>query len=77
MTEPIFRYLIVLVAVIVVIRILLGISTSKVQENYNHPGGTTTESTDVVEEVVAPEDEQDLITDSQIVDQQDDETDNE
>lgn len=37
MTEPIFRYFIVLVAVIVVIRILLGISASKMQENISTP----------------------------------------
>ena len=33
MAEPIFRYIVVLVAAIVVIRILLGISASKMQEN--------------------------------------------
>lgn len=77
MVEPIFRYIVVLVAVIVIIRILLGISASKMQENKSQPGETTLESSGVVEPAETLNTEQEIFTDSQIPDQQDEKTDNE
>ena len=75
MTEPIFRYIVFLVAFIVVIRILLGISASKLQENSSKP-----EDSAIVEQVDqtdALENDQEEIDKSQLPNSQDEETNHE
>lgn len=63
---PVFRYIVVLVAVIVVIRILLGISASKTQEHNSQSADELSENVTVLESMPSLEDEQKIIADNQM-----------
>jgi hypothetical protein len=66
MMAPVFRYIVVLVAVIVVIRILLGISASKTQEYNSQSADELSENVTVLESMPSLEDEQKIIADNQM-----------
>lgn len=66
MMAPIFRYIVVLVAVVVVIRILLGISASKIQEFNSQPSEELSENVTVLEAMPSLENEQEIIADNQL-----------
>ena len=75
MSEPILRYIIVLVAVIVVIRIVLGISASKMQEKSSKPEEATI--MDLVDQTDALKNDQEETDKSQLLNEQDDNTNHE
>ena len=72
MAEPIFRYIVVLVAAIVVIRILLGISASKMQENNSKIDQAAMENQ--VDQTDTPEVDQEVALKGQVQNPEDEET---
>lgn len=77
MTEQIFRYIVVLVAVIVVIRILLGVSANKAQENSGSITKETAQSTVVPEMTPITENRDEFHATSQLPEQMGKESDHE
>jgi hypothetical protein len=77
MTGTIFRYIIVLVAVIVVLRILHEATASKAIEKSSQPGEVTVENQEVIELEVGSEDYQQAAADIQGKENQDESTNNE
>lgn len=61
MTEPIFRYIVVLLAVVVVLRILLNIPVGKKQEENDEPVNVVLEGEATVDEIIQHETEQELV----------------
>lgn len=68
MTEPIFRYIVVLLAVVVVLRILLNIPVGKKQEENDNPVNVVLEGEATVDEIIQYETEQELVDNDQVTD---------
>lgn len=68
MTEPIFRYIVVLLAVVVVLRILLNIPVVKKQEENDEPVNVVLEGEATVDEIIQHETEQELVDNDQVTD---------
>ena len=68
MTEPIFRYIVVLLAVVVVLRILLNIPVGKKQEENDNPVNVVLEGEATVDEIIQHETEQELVDNDQVTD---------
>ncbi|MDY0125503.1 MAG: hypothetical protein RBS09_04815 [Anaerolineaceae bacterium] len=68
MTEPIFRYIVVLLAVVVVLRILLNIPVGKKQEENDEPVNVVLEGEATVDEIIQHETEQELVDNDQVTD---------
>lgn len=68
MTEPIFRYIVVLLAVVVVLRILLNIPVGKKQEDNDQPIDVVLEGEATVDEMIQHEIEQEVIDNRQMTD---------
>lgn len=68
MTEPIFRYIVVLLAVVVVLRILLNIPVVKKQEENDNPVNVVLEGEATVDEIIQHETEQELVDNDQVTD---------
>lgn len=77
MPTQIFRYVVVLLAVIVVLRILLSISAGKKQENNSQPGEAAFEMEDKVEQVNPLEDGEPAEEIKQVLEASDQESDHE
>ena len=75
MTEPIFRYIVVLLAVVVVLRILLNIPVGKKQEEDDQAVDIVIEGDATVDEINQQEIQQELDVNSQLSDLQDQEID--
>jgi anti-sigma-K factor RskA len=74
MTEPIFRYIVVLLAVVVVLRILLNIPVGKKQEEYDQAVVIVIEGDATVDEIIQQEIQQEVNDNSQLPDLQDQES---
>lgn len=74
MTEPIFRYIVVLLAVVVVLRILLNIPVVKKQEENDNPVNVVLEGESTVDEIIQQEIQQEVNDNSQLPDLQDQES---
>lgn len=68
MTEPIFRYIVVLLAVVVVLRILLNIPVGKKQEENDEPVNVVLEGEATVDEIIQHKTEQELVDNDQVTD---------
>jgi hypothetical protein len=68
MTEPIFRYIVVLLAVVVVLRILLNLPDGKKQEENDNPVNVVLEGEATVDEIIQHETEQELVDNDQVTD---------
>lgn len=66
MMAPVFRYIVVLVAVIVVLRILLGISANKTHKFNSQPNEETADNVTPTESMPSLEDEKEIIADNQL-----------
>jgi len=77
MPTQIFRYVVVLLAVIVVLRILLSISAGKKQENNSQLGEAAVEMEDKVEQVNPREDGEPAEEIKQVLEASDQESDHE
>jgi len=75
MTEPIFRYIVVLLAIVVVLRILLNIPVGKKQEENDQAVDVAIEDDATVDEINQQEIQQELDVNSQLSDLQDQEID--
>jgi len=75
MTEPIFRYIVVLLAVVVVLRILLNIPVGKKQEEDDQAVDIVIEGDATVDEIIQQEIQQEVNDNSQLPDLQEQEID--